>query len=133
MIGLDTNVLVRFIMQDDPVQSPQADQLIGALTAQSPGFVPLPAVIELNWVLSSCFKLSRAQVAQALQALLQTQELVVDRAEQVAVALRTFKAGSADLPDCLIHTGAMRAGCEATMTFDVQAAKSAGMTLVGSV
>ena len=130
MIGLDTNVLVRFIMDDDALQSPKARRLIESLTADRPGFVSLITIIELYWVLSSAYSLSRAQVAQAFDALLRSKELMVEQAESVAKAARTFGAGNADFAGCLIASLCARAGCEATMTFDKGAAKAAGMTLI---
>jgi predicted nucleic-acid-binding protein len=130
MIGLDTNVLVRYIMQDDPKQSPRASRLIDSLSAESPGFVPLVAVVELVWVLSSSYALSRQQIAAALELLLHGKELVIDRADLVVQAVRRFSHGGADFADCLIEATASAAGCRATMTFDAGAAKAAGMTLV---
>jgi predicted nucleic-acid-binding protein len=130
MIGLDTNVIVRYVMQDDPKQSQKATQLIEALSADAPGFVPLVAVVELVWVLISCYDLKRDQVAQAIDGILRAKEFIVDRTEQVAQALRVYKAGPADFADCLLERGATSAGCERTMTFDTSAAKSAGMTLI---
>jgi predicted nucleic-acid-binding protein len=130
MIGLDTNVLVRYIMQDDPKQSPKASRLIEGLTAAEPGFVPLVSVVELVWVLSSAYSLSRQQVSAALDLLLRSKEIVLDRADQVLQAQRRFNAGGADFADCLIERVAHDAGCTTTMTFDVAAVKSAGMTLI---
>lgn len=130
MIGLDTSVLVRDIMQDDVRQSPKANKLIESLTVDAPGFVPIVAVVELVWVLSSSYDLSRAQVAQALELLLRTKEVVIDRADHVLKALRAFKAGSADFADALIERAASSAGCARTMTFDVAASKAAGMSLI---
>ena len=130
MIGLDTNVLVRYIMQDDPKQSPKANRLIDAFTPERPGFVPLVAIVELVWVLSSSYDLDRAQVAQALELLLRGKELVVDRAGLVLQALARFRSGGADFADCLIEGIARDAGYSATMTFDVGAVKAAGMKLV---
>jgi predicted nucleic-acid-binding protein len=130
MIGLDTNVLVRYIMQDDPKQSPKATKLVESLNAETRGFVPLVSTVELAWVLGFSYGLKREQVAQAVDLLLRTKEIVVDRADVVAQALRVYKAGSADLADCLIERTAASAGCERTMTFDIGAAKAAGMTLV---
>jgi len=66
MTGLDTNTLVRYIMQDDAKQSPKANRLIESLDADNPGFISTVSVIELFWVLSSCYGLSNAQVTQAL-------------------------------------------------------------------
>jgi predicted nucleic-acid-binding protein len=130
VIGLDTNVLVRYIMQDDRRQSAQATTLIEQLTAQSPGFVSLIALVELVWVLSSAYDLNRTQVSQALEALLRTKEIVVDQAETVWKALRAYQSTRADFADCLIAETAAAAGCEQTMTFDRGAAKSGRMTLI---
>ena len=130
MIGLDTNVLVRYIMQDDPKQARKASLLIESLTQAAPGYVPVVVVLELFWVLTKSYELSKEQASQALEMLLRTKELVVDRAEQVAGALRLYKSSTADFSDCLIERIAASAGCERTMTFDAKAAKLAGMTLV---
>lgn len=130
MIGLDTNVLVRYIMQDDAKQAAKATKLVESLSAQSPGFISIVSVVELVWVLSSSYDLSREQVAQALEVILRAKQLVVDQAEHVVRALRTFRSGSADFADCMIERMAASAGCAQTMTFDKSAAKSAGMTLI---
>jgi predicted nucleic-acid-binding protein len=130
MIGLDTNVLVRYIMQDDPKQSPKATRLIEGLTNDQPGFVPLVAVVELVWVLSSSYALNRNEVAEALDLLLRSKEIVIDRAELVLQAQRRFAQGGADFADRLIERIAHAQGCDTTMTFDAGAAKAAGMTLV---
>ena len=130
MIGLDTNVLVRYIMQDDARQSPLATRLVESLSAQSPGFVSLVSVVELAWVLGSAYELERDQLVEALEGLLRTKEIVVDRAETVWKALRIFQTANADLADCLIERSAASAGCDRTMTFDRSAAKGCGMTLI---
>ncbi len=130
MIGLDTNVLVRYIMQDDARQSPKATRLIESLTGEQPGFVPLVSIVELVWVLSSSYGLNRAQVVEALDLLLRSKEIVVDRADLVLQAQRRFAIGGADFADCLIERIAQAKGCQATMTFDAGAVKAAGMTLV---
>jgi len=130
MIGLDTNVLARYIAQDDPAQSAKATKLIESLDADNPGFVGLVAVIELYWVLSSCYGLTDAQAASALQALVRSRQLVVEHSDLVIRALRTHAAGKADFADCLIERSAAAAGCDKTMTFDARAAKHAGMTLI---
>lgn len=130
MIGLDTNVLVRYIMQDDPKNSPKANKLIETLDGDNPGFITMVSVIELYWVLTSCYELTGAQVGQALEAILRTKALLVERADQVMRALRVFGDGKADFADCLIERSAAGAGCTQTMTFDVGASKHAGMTLI---
>ncbi|BDT67877.1 hypothetical protein os1_20550 [Comamonadaceae bacterium OS-1] len=130
MIGLDTNVLVRYIMQDDPKQSAKASALIDALDGADTGYITLVSIVELVWVLSFSYDLSRAQVAAALDAIVRTKQFKIEAADQVVRALRVFKAGKADFADCLIERSAAQAGCLRTMTFDVGAAKHAGMTLV---
>jgi predicted nucleic-acid-binding protein len=130
MIGLDTNVLVRYIMQDEARQSAKATRLIEGLTAEEPGFITLVSVVELVWVLSSFYGLDRGQIVQALDVILRSKQLVVDQAEHVVRAVRAYGAGNADFADCLIERIAAAAGCIRTMTFDVAASKTAGMTLV---
>ena len=131
MIGLDTNVLVRYIMQDDPKQSPKATRLIESLDADKPGYITMVVVVELYWVLTSSYELTGQQVAQALEAILRTKQFLVERADQVMRALRVFGEGKADFADCLIERSAAGAGCTQTMTFDIKASKHAGMELIG--
>lgn len=130
MIGLDTNVLVRYIMQDDPKQSPKATRLIESLDSDNPGYITQVSVVELYWVLTSSYELTCPQVAQALEVILRSKQLLVERADQVMRALRVFGQGKADFADCLIERAASGAGCSQTMTFDVGASKHAGMTLM---
>jgi predicted nucleic-acid-binding protein len=130
MIGLDTNVLVRYIMQDDPKQSPKATRLIESLDSEDPGFITVVSVVELYWVLTSCYGLGGPDVKQAFEALMRAKQIVVDRADQVLRALRVFDDGKADFADCLIERIASSAGCAETLTFDAGAAKYAGMSLV---
>jgi predicted nucleic-acid-binding protein len=130
MIGLDTNVLVRYIMQDDAKQSLKAGKLIESLDGDNPGYITLVSVVELYWVLTSNYELSGQQVGQALEAILRTKAFVVERADQVLRALRVFEAGKADFADCLIERSASSAGCSQTVTFDVGASRHAGMALI---
>ena len=130
MIGLDTNVLVRHIMQDDPVQSPKANRLIESLQGTNTGYISIVSIIEIYWVLTSSYGLTGLQVSSALEAILRTRQFLVERADQVVRALRVFGEGKADFADCLIERSATSAGCNQVMTFDVGASKHAGMTLV---
>ena len=130
MTGLDTNVLVRYVMQDDPSQSPRATRLIESLNADDPGFVPVVVLVELVWVLSGSYGLDRSQVATVLATLLRSKELVVDRADLVTQALKRYSTAGADFGDALIERLASAAGCSATMTFDAGAVKSAAMAWV---
>ena len=130
MTGLDTNVLVRYIMQDDAQQSNLASSLIESLTVEAAGFVLQVAFIELVWVLSSCYDLERAQMVAAMEALLRTKEVVVEGAEVIWRAVRIYRDSSADFADCLIERSAAAAGCARTMTFNRGAAKSCSMILI---
>ncbi len=130
MIGLDTNVLVRYIMQDEAKQAAKATKLIEGLTAKEPGFIAIVSVVELVWVLSSFYGKDKAQIVQALDVILRSKQLVVDQAEHVVRALRAYAAGNADFADCLIERTAVAAGSIRTMTFDLAASKTAGMTLI---
>ena len=127
MIGLDTNVLVRYVTQDDPLQSAKASELIESLSTLSPGFVSLVSVVELVWVLQSCYQSAKSDVVVVLETLLRTRELTIEHAETLWQALRRFTASKADFADCLIERCARAAGCEYTATFDLNAAKAAGM------
>lgn len=127
MIGLDTNVLVRYVTQDDPVQSPKASRLIESLTTASPGFVSLVSVVELVWVLQSSYQSAKSEVVAVLETLLRTRELTVEHADVIWQALRRFTSTRADFADCLIERCAHAAGCEYTATFDVSAAKATSM------
>ncbi len=127
MIGLDTNVLVRFIAQDDVRQSPVATALIEQLDSQTPGFVTLVSLVELVWVMQSCYSATKPEIVAILDKLLRTQELVIENAETVFKAINLFSISKADFADCLIERSANAAGCTRTVTFDACAAKSAGM------
>jgi predicted nucleic-acid-binding protein len=132
VIGLDTNVLVRYLMQDDVRQAAAATRLLESLTPDSPGFVTTVSLVEFCWVLESAYGLAREQVLEALEAVLRTQELVVERAESVWQAVRLFAATNADFADCLIARVAVVAGCESVVTFDRAAVRSGAMTLVST-
>ena len=131
MIGLDTNVLARYIMQDDPKQSPRAVKVMDSLADAGGGYITLVSIVELVWVLTASYALTRAQVAQALDGIVRTKQFTIENADQVVRALAIYKAGKADFADCLIERSAHKAGCEKTVTFDVNAVKHAGMSLIG--
>ena len=130
MIGLDTNVLVRYLAQDDPKQAALATKLIESLGADEPGFISHVVLAETLWVLESCYAADPVRVQQVMDALLRTSGIVVERAESVWRALRQFKQNDGDFSDTLIAVSASDAGCRATYTFDKDAAKRSGMTLL---
>ena len=126
MIGLDTNVLVRYIAQDDIKQSALATNLINSLTKESPGFITLVSIIELVWVMQSCYQSTKIEVVKILETLIATRELMIENTETVIKAIRVFSGSKADFSDCLIERSANKAGCEYSVTFDVDASKYAG-------
>lgn len=130
MIGLDSNVLVRYIAQDDPVQSPKATRLIESLSADDPGYVSLVSVVELVWVLMRCYSSSTSEICVVLETLLRTKEIIVANADVAWKAVRLFKTNNADFADCLIERSASDAGCGYTATFDRGAVKNCGMRLI---
>ena len=132
MIGLDTNVLVRYLTQDDPVQSGQANEIFESLAAGMEGYVTVVSLVELVWVLTSCYGSGNGEISSVLENLLHTKHIIVQDTEIVWKALRTFKEGKADFPDCLIKHTAFDAGCSSVVTFDVKAARDSGMSLIGS-
>ena len=131
MTGLDTNVLLRFFLQDDPLQSPMADRIIGSLTLKEPGWVGAAAVLELVWVMSSQNRIGRTGIAAILGQLLTRDEIVIEQADVVQNALQLYRKGNTEFSDCLIASSAKAAGCSRTVTFDRKAARDAGMQLIG--
>ena len=95
MIGLDTNVLVRYITADDSKQAALASQLIESLNEQSPGYITLVTMVELSWVLESAYQFSRSQLVEVLQTLMAIENFKIDRVSVVASAVR---AGAKPMP-----------------------------------
>jgi predicted nucleic-acid-binding protein len=130
MIGIDTNVLVRYIAQDDAAQSRRATSFIEKeCNEAAPGFVGLVVLVEVVWVSESRYGATREEVAGIVRRILSIKQLVVQDAETAWKALRLFESSNADLADCLVARSAFAAGCRSVVTFDKQAAK-AGMTLL---
>ena len=130
MIGIDTNVLVRYIAQDHPAQSRKATALIERECSEAePSFVGLVVLAELVWVAQSCYSASREEQRQIVRRILETRQLAVQDAEAVWQALRLFEQSKADFADCLVERTAGAAGCVRTVTFD-KAAATIGMTLL---
>ncbi len=125
MIGLDTNVLVRYLAQDDKAQSARATALIEKeCSVATPGYVGLVVLVEVVWVSEICYGATRIDIAEIVRRILSIRQLVVQEAETTWKALRQFESGRADFADCLIERTATAAGCEKVMTFD----RKAGMT-----
>lgn len=128
MIALDTNVLVRYLTQDDVAQSAKAGALIeDELTPQNPGFVSSVVLAEIIWVLQGPYAVPRGEMIRIVGFLLGARTLVVEHA---AAAARALRRSGGDLADGLIHEIGKSAGCAKTVTFDRKFAKAEGVALV---
>ena len=131
MIGLDTNVLIRYIVQDDEEQTLAATRLIESrCTEQSTGFVSIVVLIELVWILAAAYGYSKNLVVAVVSQILRTTEFTVEDGDVVWQALREFETGNADFADCLIGHRNHSSGCSTSYTFDRNAAKGRHFTLV---
>lgn len=125
-----TNVLVRYLTQDDAAQAALATRLIESLTSDAPGFVSHVVLVEVAWVLESCYALGGAALGEVLETVLRTDALRIERAEVAWRALRRFRQEGCDFSDALVTELALTAGCDAIYSFDNSAAKRSGMTLL---
>lgn len=132
MTGLDTNVILRFLIDDDPVQSKMARNVFAQFREEEPGFVSLVVLAELSWVLTKSYGFDRNGVADIIEDLLSSTQLIVEKANIVHLALDVFQAGKeVGFADALIAEVCRDAGASRTLTFDRGAATERGMTLVG--
>ena len=130
MIALDTNVLVRYLVNDDARQAAAARALLAGLTVERPGFVCREVVVELVWVLQRTYGFSRGRIAGVLEDLLASRELVFEAGNDVARAAFAFRQGGAELSDLMIAAAARRDGAYPLYTFDRQAAQLDGVVLL---
>ena len=129
MIGLDTNILVRYFTHDHPAQSAAAVKVIESLSAELPGFLSLVVLAELVWVLQFSYRFKKREIELIIEKLLRSQELIMEQAEVVSQALRTFRVSRANFADCLIERCGHAASCQYVLTFDKDAV-AAGMRLL---
>ena len=131
MIGLDTNVLVRYLAQDDPAQSGTATELIERrLSEAQPGFVSVVAMAEVAWVLERAYRLNDDDIAAAIEGVLQSEVLVVENEQEVFTAMIALKEGRGSFADALIGALGAKAGCSHTVTFDRRARRLDGFELL---
>jgi predicted nucleic-acid-binding protein len=127
MPALDTNVLVRYVVQDDTVQLAAAKRLISRCLAEGLSiFVPVTVVLELEWVLRASFGYVKDDVLQVLSNLFSAAELTFESERALEVALQFYREGSADFADCLHIALTTHAGGQPLWTFDKGAAKVSG-------
>ena len=134
MIGLDTNVLARYLAQDDPRQSASATRFIETrLSERSPGFISLVVLAELCWVLERVYSATHQEICETVADLLETPRFYLQQREVVQESVRFFqdkKSSRTGLADLLIAQLALHAGCSAIVSFDRAAVRAAGMTLL---
>lgn len=133
MIGIDTNVLVRYLVRDDEPQFEIARKLIhDAIAVNQPVLVSLLVLLETEWVLRSCYRLAKAEIAAVFVNLLETREAVFEDEQVLEEALHSWKDANADFADCLIVARGRRLGCRSVATFDAKAGRLPGAELLGA-
>ena len=131
MLGIDTNVLVRFLLRDDEAQFQKANKLIQwEVTAGRGVLVSQLVLLETEWVLRSRYGFSKIQLLEVIASLLDTRDIQLEDEQSVEEAIYQWKEASADFADCLIAARYRRLGCSATATFDASAVKLAGFVAV---
>ncbi|ACV07466.1 type II toxin-antitoxin system VapC family toxin [Kytococcus sedentarius] len=125
MIGLDTNVLVRLLVDDDAEQSGLARELASTVTPAAPAFVPLVVWVETYWVLHRAYGIAPDEVLEVFDELAGRDEVLSENPRAVAHALRAAREG-VDFADALIDASAQQAGCEVVASFDQKAQRMLG-------
>jgi len=130
MIGLDTNILIRYLTQDDPVQSPKATEIIERrLSPANAGFVSVVTMAEAVWVLDRAYGFTAREIAAVIERMLQVEVLVVENEQEVFAAKVALEQGHGAFADALIAELGTRAGCIHTLTFDKKALRLPGFKL----
>lgn len=130
MVGLDTNVILRVMLDDDPVQSALARQVFLELSPGRPGFITSVTLAEVYWNLSRRQGLTRADCLAVVRRLVETEVLEFDDGEGVVRALELAEAG-ADFPDALIRGTYEQFSVAEAVTFDRKASGHLGWRLLG--
>jgi predicted nucleic-acid-binding protein len=123
LIGIDTNVFIRFALNDNARQHAAALALLGAADETSPIFVHPLVWVEAEWLLRKHYKLSRAEIADRLSITLRADCIVMPDPDACEAALNDYRANKADLVECLLAQLNRVAGCEVTFTFDKDATR----------
>jgi predicted nucleic-acid-binding protein len=131
MKGLDTNVIVRFLTQDDPVQTRKANAVVDhALAGGERIHLDTIVLCELVWVLRSAYGFDRATVADALAKLIEAAQISIDDRDRARDAVRRYAAGKGDFADYMLALRNQGAKCETTLTFDRAHRKSELFTML---
>ena len=112
MIGLDTNIIIRYLTQDDPEQSKSAEYIIETeLDSKKQGFISLIVLIEVIWVLKTCYQQSKPELSHIVESLLTTKQLIIEKSDHAYKALRIWQKGTGDYSDALIAVLSQENGC----------------------
>ena len=131
LTGLDTNVLIRYMVQDDPAQSARGTRLIeGECTREAPGYINRVVLCEVVWVLSSAYGYRRDAIADAIEKILRIDRFRVEDLDAAWRALHTYRAGRGDFADYLLGGLNREAGCKHTVTFDKALAGAADFSVL---
>jgi predicted nucleic-acid-binding protein len=130
MIGLDTNILVRYLTQDDRVQSAAATKIIEQrLTITNPGFISVVTMVEIVWVLDRAYRMTDKEISAAVERMLQVEVLLIEHEQEVFAAMIAVKQRRGSFSDALIAQLGTKAGCKYTVTFDKKALRLPGFML----
>lgn len=123
MIGLDTNILLRLVLQDNPDEGLKARRLVESLDADNPGFINTLVLAEFVWTLQGRIGLSREQTAATISGLLNSADIIFEQEELVEHVLDVATTSKADFADLMIAVKNEAAGCAKTMSFDKPACR----------
>jgi predicted nucleic-acid-binding protein len=127
MIGVDTNVLIRHLVKDDPQNAERARRFLDARSPDDPAFISTTVVIETIYVLSRKYGVGRAEIVRVLETLLRSRDILIQSAASLRRALADAEEANTDLADAIIAHSAIDAGCDWTVTLDRRAQRLPGM------
>ncbi len=130
MLALDTNVILRYLVQDNEVQAEAAGSLIESLTADRPGFICREVTVEMVWVLERSYRFTRSQIADVLVEMTLTQGLVFEAEDDVVRAALQYRQGGPGFADLMILAAVTRAEADPLYTFDRALSTKEGVALV---
>ena len=130
MIGIDTNILARYLAEDDEIQTSLAVNLIEKkISAKEPAFISLIVLVEVVWVFKGCYQLNKIDLCKLVRVILETKQFKVEKADLAYRALKLYESGNGDFSDALISTICRENECLEIFTFDKKA-KTVGMTIL---
>ena len=132
MISIDTNVLIRDLVEDDAEQVEATRLLLDSLTIENPGFVCREVILEISWVLRNAYRFTREQIAEALLKIIGMENLLVETSDDVARSARRYGEGNDDFSDLMILEASRRIGALPLYTFDRRLSRMEGAMLVGA-